>query len=57
MIEKDNLRRMKNKFYLVGKELGIVLILGILIINWGKGDGVVMLNVWYNFVNNVRVFK
>lgn len=48
---------MKNEFYLVGKELGIVLILGILIINWGKGDGVVMLNVWYNFVNNVRVFK
>lgn len=48
---------MKNESHLVGKELGIVLISGILITNWGKGDGSVMLNVWYNFANNVRVYS
>lgn len=48
---------MKNESHLVGKELGIVLISGILITNCGKGDGAVMLNVWYNFANNVRVLK
>lgn len=57
LTEKDNPRRMKNESHLVGKELGIVLISGILITNWGKGDGAVMLNVWYNFANNVRVLK
>lgn len=57
MTEKDNPRGMKNESHLVGKELGIVLISGILITNWGKGDGAVMLNVWYNFANNVRVLK
>lgn len=48
---------MKNESHLVGKELGIVLISGILITNWGKEDGAVMLNVWYNFANNVRVYS